>query len=219
MGERSKRIFDMALVLVTLPLSLPIMGLVALWVLVDGSGSIIHRQIRVGRGERKFPIHKFRTLKSGFEDGATVAPAGDPRITRRGRFLRKWRLDELPQVFNVLSGEMSLVGPRPELEQHLQQIPAGIRQRVYSVRPGITGPAAIAFLAEDEYLASVPNPVDVYCRVLLPEKLRLELDYVERWTFATDLKLIAQTLLRVFSIQARRRSLRMIEQIAAAAAD
>jgi lipopolysaccharide/colanic/teichoic acid biosynthesis glycosyltransferase len=90
---------------------------------------------------------------------------------------------------------------------------------VYSVRPGITGPAAIAFLAEDEYLASVPNPVDVYCRVLLPEKLRLELDYVERWTFATDLKLIAQTLLRVFSIQARRRSLRMIEQIAAAAAD
>jgi lipopolysaccharide/colanic/teichoic acid biosynthesis glycosyltransferase len=219
MGERSKRIFDMALVLVTLPLSLPIMGLVALWVLVDGSGSIIHRQIRVGRGERKFPIHKFRTLKSGFEDGATVAPAGDPRITRRGRFLRKWRLDELPQVFNVLSGEMSLVGPRPELEQHLQQIPAGIRQRVYSVRPGITGPAAIAFLAEDEYLASVPNPVDVCCRVLLPEKLRLELDYVERWTFATDLKLIAQTLLRVFSIQARRRSLRMIEQIAAAAAD
>ncbi len=219
MGERSKRIFDLVLVLATLPLSLPIMGLVALWVLVDGSGSIIHDQIRVGRGERKFSIHKFRTLKSGLEDGATVATVGDPRITRPGRFLRKWRLDELPQVFDVLSGEMSLVGPRPELEQHLQQIPASVRQRVYRVRPGITGPAAIAFLAEDEYLASVPDPLDVYCRVLLPEKLRLELDYVERWTFSTDLKLIAQTMLRVFSAKAHSRSRRMIEQIAVAAAN
>jgi len=112
---------------------------------------------------------------------------------------------------------MSLVGPRPEMPEHLQEIPADVRKKVYSMCPGITGPAAIAFLAEDEYLATVPEPVKVYRRILLPEKLRLELEYIERWSFTTDLKLIAQTLLRVFSPDAHRRSRRLIEQIAAAA--
>lgn len=217
MGGLLKRLFDVVLVIATLPLSLPLMGLIALWIMLDGSGSIIHSQLRTGRGGREFFMHKFRTLKSGIEGGATVAPEGDPRISRPGSFLRKWRLDELPQLFDVLAGEMSLVGPRPELPQHLNEIPAGVRKKVYSVRPGVTGPSAIAFLAEDEYLATVSDPVNVYCRILLPEKLRLELEYVESWSFVTDLRLIVQTLLNVFSNEARRRSRRMIEQIGAAA--
>ncbi len=217
MGGLLKRLFDVVLVIATLPLSLPLMGLIALWIMLDGSGSIIHSQVRTGRGGREFLMHKFRTLKSGIEGGATVAPEGDPRISRPGSFLRKWRLDELPQLFDVLAGEMSLVGPRPELPQHLNEIPAGVRKKVYSVRPGVTGPSAIAFLAEDEYLATVSDPVNVYCRILLPEKLRLELEYVESWSFVTDLRLIVQTLLNVFSNEARRRSRRMIEQIGAAA--
>lgn len=212
-----KRLFDLVLVLVTLPLLIPLMGLVALWVLLDGPGPVLHRQIRVGQGGREFLIHKFRTLLHHAETKPTVAPAGDPRITRPGRFLRKWRLDELPQLYDVLRGEMSLVGPRPEMPEHLQQIPAEVKKKIYSIRPGITGPAAITFLAEDEYLATVPDPVNVYCRILLPEKLRLELEYIERWSFTTDLKLIAQTLLRVFSPDAHRRSRRLIEQISAAA--
>ncbi|MDH3317467.1 MAG: sugar transferase [Gammaproteobacteria bacterium] len=213
MGEGLKRILDVVLVLATLPVSLPLTGLVAIWIMLDGSGPIIHSQLRVGRGGCEFFVHKFRTLKSGIEGGATVAPEGDSRITRPGSFLRKWRLDELPQLFDVLRGDMSLVGPRPERPEHLQEISATVREKVYRVRPGITGPAAIAFLAEDEYLATVPDPVRVYCRILLPEKLRLELEYVEHWSFMTDLRLIAQTLLKVFSTEARRRSRRMIEQI------
>ena len=213
----SKRIFDVMVVLVTLPLTLPLMGLVALWIMLDGAGPIVHRQLRVGRGGEEFLIRKFRTLYADAEVKPTVAPGGDPRITRPGRFLRKWRLDELPQVLNVLRGEMSLVGPRPEMAEHLQAIPASVRKKVYSVRPGITGPAAVAFLAEDEYLATVPNPVKVYREILLPEKLRLEFGYVEHWKFSTDLILIGQTALRLFSSEARRRSRHMIEQIASVA--
>ncbi|HSS63691.1 MAG TPA: sugar transferase [Gammaproteobacteria bacterium] len=216
MERAVKRIFEVVLVLATLPLSLPIMGLVATWILLEGSGPVIHRQTREGQGGRAFLIHKFRTLTDDSGGKPTVAPEGDPRITRSGRFLRKWRIDELPQIFDVLRGEMNLVGPRPELPVHLKEIPATIRKKVYSVRPGITGPAAIAFLAEDEFLATVPEPAMVYCRILLPEKLRLELEYVEHWTFTTDLKIIVQTALQIFSAGARRRSRLMIEQMGAA---
>jgi lipopolysaccharide/colanic/teichoic acid biosynthesis glycosyltransferase len=213
-----KRLLDVLLVLCSLPVTLPLMALVALWIALEGSGSVLHAQVRVGRGGREFLMHKFRTLHADREGGATVTPAGDPRITRPGRLLRPWRLDELPQLFDVLRGAMSLVGPRPERPEHLREIPAAVRQKVYSVRPGLTGPAAIAFLAEDEYLATVTDPVTAYCRILLPEKLRLELEYVERRSISTDLKIIAVTLVRVFSPQARRRSRAMIEQIVAAAA-
>ena len=192
------------------------MGLVALWLFIVGSGSVIQRQVRVGQGGRAFRMHKFRTLFPGADEWPTVAPDGDPRITGPGVFLRRWRLDELPQIFDVLRGKMSLVGPRPELPDHLKEIPPSMQDKVYAVRPGITGPAAIAFLAEDAYLATVTSPVEVYCRIILPEKLRLELEYVEHWSFAHDVKLIFQTFFRVFSTEARRKSREMIEQITAA---
>ncbi len=217
MDWNSKHVFDLTVVLLTLPLFLPVMVLAALWILLDGAGPVIHRQLRVGRGGKEFLIYKFRTLSADADVGPTVAASGDPRVTRPGRFLRKWRLDELPQLLNVLRGEMSLVGPRPERAEHLIAIPGSIRKKVCSVRPGISGPAALAFIAEDEYLATVSDPVKVYREILLPEKLRLELRYVEQWTFSTDLVLIARTALRVFSGEARRRSLHMIEQIAGAA--
>ncbi len=216
MNASFKRTFDCALLLATSPLWLPLMGLVAVWLLVHGQGSVIHRQARVGQGGRAFRMHKFRTLLPDADELPTVAPDGDPRITRPGAFLRRWRLDELPQIFDVLRGKMSLVGPRPEIPGHLREIPASVKEKVYAVRPGITGPAAVAFLAEDDYLATVNDPVEVYCRVILPEKLRLELKYVERRSFATDLKLIVQTFLRVVSTEAHRESRDMIEQIAAA---
>jgi len=211
-----KRILDILLAASSLPVALPLMALIATWIALDGSGSIIHSQARIGRGGRVFLMHKFRTLRADHEAGATVTPEGDTRVTRPGRFLRPWRLDELPQLFDVLRGVMSLVGPRPERPEHLREIPPGVREKVYSVRPGLTGPAAIAFLAEDEYLGTVPDPVGVYCRILLPEKLRLETEYVEHGSALTDLRIIALTLRRIFSANARRRSLAMIERIAAA---
>lgn len=216
MSESFKRAFDLTLIFLTSPLWLSLMGLVVVWLFVDGKGSVIHRQVRVGREGRAFRMHKFRTLLPDADVQPTVASDGDPRITRPGAFLRRWRLDELPQIWDVLRGKMSLVGPRPEMPEHLKQIPASVKEKVYAVRPGITGPAAVAFLAEDAYLATVKNPVDMYCRVILPEKLRLELEYVEGATFATDLKLIVQTLLRVFSTRAHRRSHERIERLAAA---
>ena len=216
MCQPFKRAFDLTLIFVTLPVWLSLMGLVVLWLLMDGTGPVIQRSVRIGKGGRAFRMHKFRTLVPDADEQPTVAPDGDPRITRRGAFLRRWRLDELPQIFDVLRGRMSLVGPRPEMPEHLMEIPASVKERVYAVRPGITGPAAIAFLAEDDYLATATDPVEVYCRVILPEKLRVELEYVERWNFATDLKLIVQTLLRVVSTEAHRKSREMIEQIAAA---
>ncbi len=212
--EPLKRALDVLLVLASSPVWLPLGVGVALWVRLQDSGPVIYSETRVGRAGRAFVLHKFRTLVHGAR-GPSVAPHGDPRVTRAGRFLRKWRLDELPQLLDVLRGAMSLVGPRPERAEHLAAIPAAIRRRVSSVRPGLTGPAAIAFLAEDEYLAGVTDPVRTYCQVLLPEKLRLELDYVERGTLLTDLRLIAATLWRVFSPRAHRRSLRMIERLAA----
>lgn len=210
-----KRALDVTLVLATLPLSLPLMALVALWVRLSSPGPVIHTERRIGLHLREFDMHKFRTLAVGHEVGATVAPSGDPRITTPGRVIRRWRLDELPQLFDVLCGRMSLVGPRPQRAEHLRAITPEIRERVYSMRPGITGPSAVAFLGEDEYLATVADPEDVYCRVLVPEKLRLELEYVEHWSLVKDLKLIALTLARVLSSRARLHSSQMIERIAA----
>jgi len=150
------------------------------------------------------------------EDGATVAPEGDPRITRSGTLLRRWRLDELPQLFNVLRGDMSIVGPRPERPEHLREIAEPVLNKVYSVRPGLTGPAAIAFIAEDTYLANMPDPLDTYCRVILPAKLRLETEYVGHWSLITDLRIIVKTIINVLSPLAYHRSLSMIMRVATA---
>jgi len=210
-----QRPLDLLLVLCSAPLWLPLMGCVAAAILMSGGRPMLHAQLRLGRDQRPFRMHKFRTLVVEHTPGATVAPDGDPRITPAGGFLRKWRLDELAQLFDVLRGAMSVVGPRPERPEHLQAVPEEIRRRVYSVRPGLTGPASVAFLAEDEYLAGVPDPVSTYCRVLLPAKLRMELDYLERWSLPGDLRIIARTARCLFSPAARRRSRHMIEQLAA----
>jgi lipopolysaccharide/colanic/teichoic acid biosynthesis glycosyltransferase len=181
----TKRIFDCACVLVALPLLMPVLLLVALAVRVTSRGPVLFLQKRVGRSGRPFTIVKFRTLDVGQgSDGSEL------RFTSIGRLLRRWKLDELPQIFNVLAGEMSLVGPRPKMREYELGNPP--------CRPGITGAASLVFACEEELLERVPNLgwADAYRAVVMPAKFSLDAEYMARATFLTDLKLIAGTALR-----------------------
>ncbi|MFN3860924.1 MAG: sugar transferase [Roseateles sp.] len=191
----SKRLFDIVASALGLLLLMPLLLLVALWVKLDSPGPVLFRQTRVGRHGVPFTIHKFRSMR--VEPGAAITVGEDPRITRSGRFLRASKLDELPQLWDVLRGAMSLVGPRPELPCYVALYPADLREQVLSVRPGITDPASLAFSHEAELLAAASDPEREYREVVLPAKLRLSADYAARASLRSDLRLIARTLLRV----------------------
>lgn len=191
-----KRLFDIAAAGLGLLLLWPVLLAAAVWVKLDSPGPVLFRQTRVGRFGVPFTIHKFRTMRVA--PGAAITVGADPRITRAGHRLRRTKLDELPQLWDVLRGAMSLVGPRPELPKYVELYPADLRERVLSVRPGITDPASLAFSHEAELLAAAADPEREYREVILPAKLRLSADYAARASLATDLRLIVATLARVF---------------------
>jgi lipopolysaccharide/colanic/teichoic acid biosynthesis glycosyltransferase len=191
----SKRLFDVICSALGLLLLSPLLLLAALWVKLDSPGPALFRQTRVGRYGVPFTIHKFRTMR--VEPGAAITVGADPRITRSGHFLRQTKLDELPQLWDVLRGAMSLVGPRPELPRYVELYPADLRERVLAVRPGITDPASLAFSHEAELLAAAADPEREYREVVMPAKLKLSADYAARASLATDLRLILATLARV----------------------
>lgn len=192
----AKRLFDILAAAAGLLLLSPLLLLAALWVKLDSPGPVLFRQTRVGRYGVPFSIHKFRTMRVA--PGAAITVGEDPRITRSGRVLRQTKLDELPQLWDVLRGAMSLVGPRPELPRYVALYPTELREQVLAVRPGITDPASLAFSHEAELLAAASDPEREYREVVLPAKLRLSADYAARATLATDLQLILATLARVF---------------------
>lgn len=191
----AKRLFDLLAAAVGLVLLAPLLLGAALWVKLDSPGPVLFRQTRVGRFGVPFTIHKFRTMR--VEPGAAITVGADPRITRSGHLLRQTKLDELPQLWDVLRGAMSLVGPRPELPRYVELYPADLRAQVLAVRPGITDPASLAFSHEAELLAAAADPEREYREVILPAKLRLSADYAARASLATDLRLILATLGRV----------------------
>lgn len=188
----SKRLFDIVASALGLLLLMPLLLLAALWVKLDSPGPALFRQTRVGRFGVPFTIHKFRTMR--MEPGAAITVGEDPRITRSGRFLRASKLDELPQLWDVLRGAMSLVGPRPELPRYVALYPAALREVVLSVRPGITDPASLRFRHESELLARAFDPEREYVEVVLPAKLQLAADYVRTASLAGDVRLILATL-------------------------
>lgn len=192
----TKRLFDIVASALGLLLLAPLLLLTALWVKLDSPGPALFRQTRVGRHGLPFTIHKFRTMR--VEPGAAITVGADPRITRSGRWLRQTKLDELPQLWDVLRGAMSLVGPRPELPRYVALYPAELRERVLSVRPGITDPASLAFSHEAELLAAAADPEREYREVIMPAKLRVSAEYAARASLLTDLRLILQTLARVW---------------------
>ncbi len=192
--DSAKRIFDLlAASLLILALS-PILLLVAVWVRLDSKGPVFFRQPRVGKDGNTFKIIKFRTMVMNAESiGPLVTSRNDPRMTRSGSVLRAWKLDELPQLFNVVLGEMSLVGPRPQVSKYVDRFPEPQRTKILSVRPGITGPTAIKFRHEEEMLQNRANREQFYIDVLLPIKCNLDEDYVDQRGPVADLRALSQT--------------------------
>jgi lipopolysaccharide/colanic/teichoic acid biosynthesis glycosyltransferase len=190
-----KRLFDLLGAAVALLLLSPLLLVLAVLIKVDTPGPVFFRQERVGRYGRPFRIHKFRTMVvDAPQRGLALTVGADPRITRSGSWLRRTRLDELPQLIDVLVGHMSLVGPRPEVPRYVQHYPPALRDRALAVRPGITDPSSLEFLDEGELLAAASDPEREYIDRILPRKLQAAADYAARATLWTDLRVIARTV-------------------------
>jgi lipopolysaccharide/colanic/teichoic acid biosynthesis glycosyltransferase len=197
--ESIKRISDCLLAAVGLILLLPLMAVIALLIKLDSPGSALFAHERVGRHGRKFKLLKFRTMvQDAPKLGGAITAGHDPRITRIGRLLRLTKLDELPQLWNVLKGEMSLVGPRPEVERYVQLWEPELRELVLSVRPGITGLTQIRYRHEERLLTQQPDPEKYYREVLLPLKLASDAEYVRRRSLLFDFYLLLRTFLALF---------------------
>jgi lipopolysaccharide/colanic/teichoic acid biosynthesis glycosyltransferase len=194
----AKRIFDVLVSSLGLLLLSPLMLAIAVAVKLDSPGPVFFRQERVGRYGRTFRIHKFRSMVSDADRrGGPLTVGRDPRVTEVGHALRRYKLDELPQLIDVVRGEMSLVGPRPELPRYVDRYPVEDRAVVLSVRPGITDRASVAFLDESGLLAQAADPEDAYIREILPVKLRAYRAYVEGRTFGGDLRILLETLFAI----------------------
>jgi lipopolysaccharide/colanic/teichoic acid biosynthesis glycosyltransferase len=192
-----KRAFDIAASLIGLVLASPLLAVIAAWIKLDSPGPVFHRGVRVGRFGRPFRIFKFRSMVVDAEAlGASSTTSEDARITRAGRFVRRWKLDEIPQLLNVLMGDMSLVGPRPQVPWAVA-LYTDQQKRLLSVRPGITDEASIQFRNEGEILRGHPDPDAAYLELIAPEKIRLGLEYVDRHSFLGDLKIVLKTLAAV----------------------
>ena len=197
-GMVSKRIFDLLAALSGILLLWPIFLLVAVWIKLDSKGPVFYRGIRAGRFGKPFRIWKLRTMVENAESlGGAETPNDDRRITRAGMFLRHYKIDEFPQLLNVFAGEMSLVGPRPEVLEEVVRYGPEERQ-VLQVAPGITDWASIRFRHEGEILRGSPDPHRTYHDKIRPEKMRLQIQYVRQPSFSTDMKIILRTLKALF---------------------
>jgi len=188
-----KRLFDLVLALLLLLLLSPLMVALALSVKLTSKGPVLFRQERVGKDGRQFQLMKFRSMREASQ-GPKVTRAGDPRVTTVGRIIRKWKLDELPQLFNVVRGDMSFVGPRPDVAEYLRHLSQPQRQ-ILHLRPGITSSATLRYRKEEQLLSQVNEDLETfYCTKLLPDKVRTDLDYARNAGFKSDLGLLLKTL-------------------------
>ncbi|MGD9832008.1 MAG: sugar transferase [Piscinibacter sp.] len=196
----AKRAFDLLFAAGALLLIAPLLLAVTAWIKLDSRGPVLFRQVRVGRAGREFHILKFRTMHVDAPSrGPQITVGRDPRITRSGHFLRKYKLDELPQFFNVLVGDMSVVGPRPEVPRYVAMYPPSTRELVLSVRPGITDLASIEYRDENELLGRSADPERTYVEQVMPAKLSFCERYVRERSFAGDLGIIGRTFVAAFA--------------------
>jgi lipopolysaccharide/colanic/teichoic acid biosynthesis glycosyltransferase len=193
----AKRLFDVCAAGIGLLLLAPLLLALALWVRLDSPGPVLFRQQRVGRHGVRFDILKFRTMVARPDDGRQLTVGRDPRITRAGRFLRSSKLDELPQLINVLQGTMSLVGPRPEVPRYVDCYPPAARAAILSVTPGITDLASILYKEESAILGRAADPDRAYVETILPVKLAYYERYVRERSFWLDLCILFRTLAAV----------------------
>lgn len=196
-----KRLFDLLFSLIGLMLLSPILIAFALWIKLDSQGPVFYRGARAGKNFKPFRIYKFRSMVVNADEvGGPSTPGDDPRVTKSGKFLRKYKLDELPQLINVLKGEMSLVGPRPEVMEYAKLYTGG-EKIVYSIRPGMTDYASLWNIDEGAVLAGAKTTEEAekkYLEELRPEKVRLQIKYVKEMSPWTDLKIFLLTLKRIF---------------------
>ena len=188
-----KRLFDIVASGLGLIVLSPLFLLLAIWIKLDSKGPVFYRQVRVGYKNKDFRIFKFRSMRVGADKGSLVTIGGrDPRVTKSGYWIRKFKLDELPQLINVFIGDMSLVGPRPEV-RHYVDYWTPEQMHLLDVRPGITDPASIKFRNENELMEKAEDPEKYYIEVIMQEKIKLYLEYVEKHNFFYDLGLIFKT--------------------------
>lgn len=192
-----KRTFDILASFCGLLLLSPLFIVVAIWIKLDSTGPVFYRQIRVGRGNKDFRLFKFRSMSIDSDKKGLLTVGGrDSRITNSGYFIRKYKLDELPQLINVFIGDMSFVGPRPEVRRYVD-IYTDEQLHVLDVRPGITDMASIKYRNENDLLEGSENPEEYYIKVIMPDKLRINLDYVAHHSFWGDIKMIFSTFVEI----------------------
>ncbi len=193
-----KRFIDILICLPAVVILSPVFMVIAIWIKTDSTGPVFYLQERIGKNGKPFRIFKFRTMRTNADKHGLLTVGGrDPRVTGAGYYLRKYKLDELPQLFNVLIGHMSLVGPRPEVKKYVDLYSTDQR-KVLSVKPGITDYASIEYSNENELLARSADPESTYIKEVMPAKLRLNLKYIQEQSLITDLRIIFQTLKKVF---------------------
>ena len=188
-----KRLFDITASGLGLLVLSPLFLIIAIWIKFDSPGPVFYRQVRVGRGNKDFRLFKFRSMRVGSDKKGLITVGGhDPRVTRSGYFIRKYKLDEFPQLINVFIGDMSLVGPRPEVRKYVD-LYTPEQLHVLDVRPGITDMASIRYRNENELLEQAADPEQYYRDVVMQDKLRINLEYVADHSFFKDLKIIFMT--------------------------
>lgn len=194
-----KRIFDIIMSSIGLIALSPLLLILSVLIKIDSNGPVFYRQTRVGKNNKDFRIFKFRTMRPNADKIGLITVGGhDPRVTRSGYYIRKYKLDELPQLINVLLGDMSLVGPRPEVRKYVNLYNAE-QLHVLDVRPGITSLASIRYRNENELLANATNPDKVYIEKIMPDKLAIDLEYVAKASLWTDIKLIFTTFYEIIA--------------------
>lgn len=193
-----KRTFDLVMSLIGILVLLPFLFVISLFILFDSKGGILYKQVRVGKNNQDFLLLKFRTMCTDADKkGLLTVGLSDSRVTRVGKFLRKYKLDELPQLFNILKGDMSLVGPRPEVRKYVSLY--SVEQlKVLNVKPGLTDFASIEYMDESDLLAQSENPEQTYINEIMPAKLNLNFKYIEKQSFTTDLSILFKTVVGIF---------------------
>ncbi len=188
-----KRLFDIVASGCGLLVLSPIFIILAVWIKLDSEGPVFYRQVRVGRNNKDFKLYKFRSMRVGSDKKGLITVGGhDPRVTKSGYFIRKYKLDEFPQLINVFIGDMSLVGPRPEVRKYVEMYTPE-QMHVLDVRPGITSLASIRYRNENDILAAADDPDRCYIEKVMPDKLSIDLEYVRNASFWYDIKLIFMT--------------------------
>jgi len=197
MYKIAKRIFDIFSSLIVLVLLFPLFLIIALWIVVDSRGGAFYKQIRVGKNGKEFNLLKFRSMRSGADRSGQLTIGNDNRVTTVGRFIRKTKLDEFPQLLNILAGQMSIVGPRPEVPKYVA-LYSDEQKKVLTVRPGLTDYASLEYFDEQKILGQAADPEKAYIEEVMPKKLDLNLQYIAESNFWVDLKLIFRTIGRIF---------------------